>query len=913
LNRNSDDILGLSAITAPEFVVPPVTDLNSDSYRFDQTEKVAYLSWTFIHEAQTIGKRIIEELGSHARTISQADIGGIAGGDKFIVNGLLFKLCTDPVHGDHYLYGGHEPRLDLAGKASGNALRAAQIYHDALIRHRQEKHCEVSMHVPMEVVIDYLGQRLTAQPLLDLDKSMVHPVYGSADAGRTVHCENTVHEVMKYCADSFHVETHLVCGTQGPLAAAADIECKLGAQTIEGKRIITILDLSRSFPPECPHTSAHLRIDGRNYSGSIFYRMFRPEFLTHMRVKGMPRLSPDAFSGFGLSPQSGELNRRASAATRFLLGTLVPDFLYERLRAINDALKADSDCAVAADPSTNRIDLCELGISDAIFNMACFSGASLHRAGINMRHLGFVRACTWREVDRPVDPNSPYSPSEACLRNARLILLIEMVARTIKQEARRWQRQFSHSLRKTRAVHLLEFVNLVVADSEAGISFWLKSVEPLLVEKFGACALQPNECTRLRQHCRPFFGYILQLVSLNAPLGLKPDALEEFIQTEKIRMTLEGRPTDSKINYSCINTSYVFTLPHLFAEAPARTKLMPVLEYSIVRRILDSALFDVNRSSQRYALEHCYKQCKRILDSTPGHESTARLLDIVLLMRDYNFRVGHLAVAFADTRLLKDVIDKGLEGETFVQPKGDVWRAPRAFYTPSLSPVRFPFGRLHPGITPLHLAVLCLAEPSASQTDHAASLWDCLELLIPAAHAHPCTLSPRLAAELMCVMLQLPARPPRPNSSTNQQPASFFAPALRGLADTAMDVSRRGVVSYAAELGHVQCLRMLAELKADLGARDSDGFPPIYYAARSPAQADPNKGLAFGELVRDKQACALLLGRTLGLAGPDEDLFISVWDTESRGNIRLGKPAEVNKRYRIALLRNHIQSLYVKM
>lgn len=49
-------------------------------------------------------------LPDHKKTIKPTSIGGIAGGEKFIVRDILFKFATD----DHGLYGGEEHAIKAA-------------------------------------------------------------------------------------------------------------------------------------------------------------------------------------------------------------------------------------------------------------------------------------------------------------------------------------------------------------------------------------------------------------------------------------------------------------------------------------------------------------------------------------------------------------------------------------------------------------------------------------------------------------------------------------------------------------------------------------------------------------------------------------------------------------------------------
>lgn len=95
-------------------------------------------------------------LPADSRAIKPSNIGGVAGGDKFIVRGLLFKLVRDPIIrtegkrtrdnfvesiglriGDWrtavpiYLYGGLNESYEHAMKAAGHELRGAASYFDA--------------------------------------------------------------------------------------------------------------------------------------------------------------------------------------------------------------------------------------------------------------------------------------------------------------------------------------------------------------------------------------------------------------------------------------------------------------------------------------------------------------------------------------------------------------------------------------------------------------------------------------------------------------------------------------------------------------------------------------------------------------------------------------------------------------
>lgn len=87
------------------------------------------LAQQFQEAAVSYGRLIISErpLPPEMRSIQPVDIGGVAGGDKYVHNGILFKFAADPkvaeVKGKPvYLYGGSVPSEE-------SAIKVSQIVH----------------------------------------------------------------------------------------------------------------------------------------------------------------------------------------------------------------------------------------------------------------------------------------------------------------------------------------------------------------------------------------------------------------------------------------------------------------------------------------------------------------------------------------------------------------------------------------------------------------------------------------------------------------------------------------------------------------------------------------------------------------------------------------------------------------
>ena len=291
--------------------------LSDTDQRLEQT---AALVASFIAEAVKSGRIILGEiyLPDADKTIKIASVGGIAGGEKFIHGGILFKVAEDPPidagdagnesgdgaggevggyayavraggevanaegeakygraggeskyaayavraggeaagaqrevkyaayavgaggkdddsagdkesdgqEGPRYLYGGSTPNAGLAAKGASNELRASNVYFRVFFK------LGVGVSVPVQVVLDGFGYRLVAMPLfMDLKGGKL--IYGSADAGRTVHASDPeFNGFMERAAKELHLAGHEV-GDEGcsqHLFAAGDVEGHRGVK-----------------------------------------------------------------------------------------------------------------------------------------------------------------------------------------------------------------------------------------------------------------------------------------------------------------------------------------------------------------------------------------------------------------------------------------------------------------------------------------------------------------------------------------------------------------------------------------------------------------------------------------------------------------------------------------------------------
>jgi hypothetical protein len=108
-----------------------------------------------------------------SKTIKARNVGGIAGGEKFIHEGIFYKFASD----EHNLY----KDIERAMKTSLHELKGLT----ALVDWELKTVGLSAVKFPLIVLIDYRGYRLAATSILPLGSSTL--VIGSGDGGATIH------------------------------------------------------------------------------------------------------------------------------------------------------------------------------------------------------------------------------------------------------------------------------------------------------------------------------------------------------------------------------------------------------------------------------------------------------------------------------------------------------------------------------------------------------------------------------------------------------------------------------------------------------------------------------------------------------------------------------------------------------
>lgn len=338
----------------------------------------------FVSTAKNFGEIIIKErnLSIEEKSIKPLEGKGFAGGFKFKVANIFFKFAVDQK--------GLYPSDLYAMKVAGHELKGLT----ALVSIGMM----LGLNFPLLALIDYKGFRLVATSVLPISDETL--VYGSCDGGNTVKSDKPFLELFEKIARILNLKGHMAgLGNEKTfIYGPCDIE---GHRAQDGKQYV--VDTARVWPAEAP--------DAR-VKGSFLFRLLRPEFVS----KYSKPLSSDVYSRFG-ETDSFTNNREASEATQYLYNTVITEF------------------AKALEDSSNDIKINENNLVEMV-----------HRAGINLRHMGRIRA----NLKTP---------------ELKRVFMLEMVARSLKNRLRSEMRKLSSSNDSQFTNLVLGFFGLIFASS----------------------------------------------------------------------------------------------------------------------------------------------------------------------------------------------------------------------------------------------------------------------------------------------------------------------------------------------------------------------------------------------------------------------------------------------------------------
>lgn len=391
--------------------------------------QLANLSTDFIYTVKTYARIIISEayLPDDQKIIKPVDVGGIAGGSKYIVQRILFKFAIDHkgIHRDEF----------VASKIAGHELKSLS----RLINCK-----EPGIRFPMMALVDYRGFRVIGMSLLPVngEKSLIH---GSCDGAKSVRYHPLVAPKLQTIARKLNLAPHQIGDVLMHLPVDLEVHCPVD----EMKRFsqdtdVYLLDFSRLFPPESPE---------KNRKMDYLYKLLRPELVTQYNSP----LCSDAFSNFIKPPsnikdkitlekkklQESLINKTVSEATKFLKNNLVREV---------------------------GVALCSIQVSErADINLPNF----FHSHGVNLRYMGQVRIFVSRTQ------NDQYWSR---------IILIEMLSRVIKDFIRKSlqekMKEIKHPGEGAYRREIVNILNTLFGETYHSKIFWITRIYPLLVDKY---------------------------------------------------------------------------------------------------------------------------------------------------------------------------------------------------------------------------------------------------------------------------------------------------------------------------------------------------------------------------------------------------------------------------------------------
>jgi len=280
----------------------------------------------FINMATTYARIIIGEtfLPLEEKTIKPVDFGGVAGGEKFIVHGILFKFANNR--------SGLYPDEGAAAKVAAHDLKGLRAYFNAGMP---------GLHYPLMALVDYSGFRLSCQSLLPIDADTL--VYGSSDGALHVQADPKFHQVLLRAATILNCKPHVAGRGRQTVEVASPVDLE-GHMGNDDKAYL--VDFSRSMPPEEP-------VPGLR--AASLYRLLRPEFVKQYPVP----LCCDAFSAFVPNDAEAEKHKEeVREATHYLRTVAVPRVA----AALSAMLRAGWNVSLVAAVHRGGVNLRYLGL-----------------------------------------------------------------------------------------------------------------------------------------------------------------------------------------------------------------------------------------------------------------------------------------------------------------------------------------------------------------------------------------------------------------------------------------------------------------------------------------------------------------------------------------------------------------------
>lgn len=212
-----------------------VMEVGTSDGKLEWVRRVHQLWCDFEAAARQAAAAVVREhhLPVARKTVKPVMVGGVAGGEKFLSNGIFLKRVVDT---ETAIYGGDEGAM----KAAGHELHGLAAFFDSAAALRRSRHDPLgaepvegrrvgppALRIAPAVLVDYRGWRVLCTAVLPVGGASL--CYGSDDQARTVHCDPSVQVHMQAWGRLRNLKEHMV-GRDAPTAIVGpcDIEVHRG-------------------------------------------------------------------------------------------------------------------------------------------------------------------------------------------------------------------------------------------------------------------------------------------------------------------------------------------------------------------------------------------------------------------------------------------------------------------------------------------------------------------------------------------------------------------------------------------------------------------------------------------------------------------------------------------------------------
>ncbi|GBG28810.1 Clustered mitochondria protein [Hondaea fermentalgiana] len=516
-------------------------------------QQLTALVQDFRHAAMVYGKVIISEkhLAVERKTIKPVEVGGYAGGEKYVAGNVFFRFPND-MHG---FYGGS---IESASKEANHQIKGLTALFNASVP---------GLCLPLLCVIKHRGYKLVAMSVLPI-RGQETLCYGSSDGGMNIGClgenggstdagegDENAAKLMEGAARALNLAKHPVMArartSRGarPTPVWLHMPCDMEVHrcNVGNTSRYYAVDFARLFPAQPPTRQLESIIADAYGDEPFAHKVTSSNHLVHRLRPELVRawhtpLSSDAFSNFSSRTEREDtFDRDAASAVKHMFAV-----------SMNSLIK-DLD----ANRETQEASAVQRAVSRRVVE-------AFHRNGVNMRFLGVVSA---RSAGKP---------------DLQRELMLEAVARVVKLLVRGAQRGVCSDVRTAVITPYLSAVREVL-NQIFGITTCTRNDAPADSGGGGDCGMSKEtgacSCGSFVEPARQSFrdmGHAMRLGRLPSLGSSNSEGDTEGVEDDE---ELVGRRNFWCKRTLCKSTGHVWNRNDL-VEVEGSIHLLPIMQYA---------------------------------------------------------------------------------------------------------------------------------------------------------------------------------------------------------------------------------------------------------------------------------------------------------------------------------------------